>query len=358
MKVLFIARPDLYKVPGGDTVQMEGTAKYLRRLGVTVEIHAGYERADTGAYDLLHFFNIIDPEDLLGYALQTAKPYVISTIYVDYSEYDREHRKDLIGILSRVFPYHAIEYFKTLAKYFLKGEKLSSLQYLWRGHAGSIRYLLKHAACLLPNSEHEYQRLLHDFGMAKTYAVVPNAIDPDVFPARGNEEERKGVLCVARIEGRKNQLNLVRAMKDLPLELHLVGKTSPNQQAYAAQCKLEAGNNIFFHEQLDQQALAGLYRKAKVHVLPSWFETTGLSSLEAAAMGCNIVVSDKGDVKDYFGDLAYYCDPGDPGDIAQAVVRACEEPVKQELREKVFRDYTWEQAAQRTLEAYRMVLNR
>ncbi len=56
--------------------------------------------------------------------------------------------------------------------------------------------------------------------------------------------------------------------------------------------------------------------------MPSWFETTGLSSLEAAAMGCNIVITRKGDAYEYFGDYAYYCDPESPDSIFKAIEKA------------------------------------
>ncbi len=66
MKVAFIARTDLYRISGGDTVQIEGTAQALRQLGVTVDIHLSDEIINYNDYDLLHFFNIIDCEDILG----------------------------------------------------------------------------------------------------------------------------------------------------------------------------------------------------------------------------------------------------------------------------------------------------
>ncbi|MBK7308934.1 MAG: glycosyltransferase [Chitinophagaceae bacterium] len=56
----------------------------------------------------------------------------------------------------------------------------------------------------------------------------------------------------------------------------------------------EAAGNIVFAGRLTQTALANYYARARVHVLPSWFETCGLSSLEAAAMGCNIVITARG----------------------------------------------------------------
>ena len=43
--------------------------------------------------------------------------------------------------------------------------------------------------------------------------------------------------------------------------------------------------------------------EAKVNVLTSWIETPGLVSIAVYA-GCNIVVTDKGSVRDYFHDYA------------------------------------------------------
>jgi hypothetical protein len=39
---------------------------------------------------------------------------------------------------------------------------------------------------------------------------------------------RDCILCVARIEGRKSQLNLVKAVRNLPYKLVLIGKPAPN----------------------------------------------------------------------------------------------------------------------------------
>lgn len=357
MKVLFLARHDLYKNIGGDTIQVDATAKYLRLSGVTVDIKLSTDVIDYTGYELIHFFNIIDPEDILGHVLKSRKPYVVSTIYVDYSEYDKNHRQGLVGLLARWMPTASIEYLKTLAKYLLKGEKVSTPYFFLKGHKNSIQYILKHAKCLLPNSLSEYKRLAHDFGNEYPFEVIPNAIDKSIFVADDNDTERENmVLCVARLEGRKNQLNLIKALTDVNIKLLLIGKESDNQQGYVNQCRLVAGNNVTFLPFVSQPELIKYYKKAKVHVLPSWFETTGLSSLEAAAMGCNIVVADRGDVREYFGDLVYYCEPDKPESIAAAVNTALNAPAGKQLQEKVRTAYTWERAAEQTLKAYKRVL--
>ncbi|HSU27764.1 MAG TPA: hypothetical protein VLJ68_05240, partial [Chitinophagaceae bacterium] len=78
---------------------------------------------------------------------------------------------------------------------------------------------------------------------------------------------------------------------------------------------------------------------------------------EAAASFCNIVITDKGYTRDYFGEDAFYCDPGDPGSIYKAVENAAQSPLPEKLSEKIITRYTWEEAASVTLHAYKKVLN-
>ncbi|MEM9024987.1 MAG: glycosyltransferase family 4 protein, partial [Bacteroidota bacterium] len=343
MKVAFISRTTLYSGPGGDTVQMERTAAELRKLGVEVNIRLANERFNYGDYDLLHLFNVIRPADLLRHARASTVPYMLSTILVDYSEYDRSYRGPLTRTAIRVLGKDAIEFGKAGARWLRNGEALQSPSYLLRGHRKSIRYLAERAACLLPNSHSEYQRLFRDYGIEKPYRVIPNAIDPALFhatdapPASG----REGVLCVGRIEGYKNQLNLIRAVRDTPFALTVVGRAAPNHQHYARQCRAEAGNNVAFIEHLPQKELAALYRSHRVHALPSWFETTGLSSLEAAASGCQLVITNRGDQREYFRDDVHYCEPGDPASIRAAIEQAWHAPDSSALRDRVNSTCTW-----------------
>lgn len=358
MNVLFLARHDLFSNAGGDTIQVKSTAKYLSKLGVNVEIRLSNDQVDYSRYDLLHFFNIIDPEDLIGHVRKTNKPYVISTIYVNYREYDRNHRKGILGLLSRFLPYDTIEYIKILGKVLLTGEQVSSRWFFLKGYRRSVISLLKGASCLLPNSHSEYNRLVADYGVERPYRVIPNAIDREIFENKQDAAHHQdSVLCVARIEGRKNQLSLIRALKGTGLRLVLIGRASTNQNQYVQECMREADGAVTFIPTLTQAELLHYYREAKVHVLPSWFETTGLSSLEAAAMGCNIVVADKGDVKEYFKDFALYCDPADISSITEAVKKAAKQPVDPLFSEYVLNNYIWEKTAEQTLAAYNTVLN-
>lgn len=360
MKVLLIARNTLFTVPGGDTIQVIETAAHLRKLGIFAEVQLTGMVKDYKPYQLLHFFNIIRPCDILPHIRKSKLPFVVSPVFVDYSGYDKHMRKGLSGFLFRFLPPDTIEYLKNLLrKAVSKNKEPLPFQYLLRGHSRSVKSIALNAGYLLPNSENEYLRFQERYQIKVPYSVVPNGINSQLFKENGTDEERDPllVLCVARIEGIKNQLTLIKALNNTRYKLLLIGNAAPNQLSYYKKCRETAASNITFINHLPQDELLGYYRKAKVHILPSWFETTGLSSLEAAVMGCNIVVSKKGDVQEYFSDHAFYCDPSSPASILTAVEKASHSSVNPNLRTYILEHYTWEKAAQKTMEVYQKVLN-
>jgi glycosyltransferase involved in cell wall biosynthesis len=357
MRIAFIARSTLYEVHGGITVQVMETARHLRELGVDITVHLSDDKIDYASFDLLHFFDITRPANILYHIRKSGKPFVLSPVLIDYSEYDKQHRKGISGRVFRLFSADANEYIKAVSKWIMGKDKLPSRNYLWKGHRASINEILKSVSLLLPNSAKEYEQLKKVYATKKSYAIIPNGIDHQLFQLdRVVAKDEQLIVCAARIEGLKNQLNLVKAVRDTPFRLLLIGDAAPNQQSYYQRCRDAAGSNTIFLGRVTQEELKEYYRKAKVHVLPSWFETCGLSSLEAGAMGCNIVVSDKGFTREYFGDHAFYCDPGDVDSISRAIIKAAESPVVQKLQTSIAEQYTWRHAALETLRAYRKII--
>jgi glycosyltransferase involved in cell wall biosynthesis len=86
-------------------------------------------------------------------------------------------------------------------------------------------------------------------------------------------------------------------------------------------------------------------------------ETCGLSTMEAALMGCNVVITDKGDAREYYKDFACYCDHGSVESIRNALLRAYEKPADPLLREYILSNFSWEKTAGLTLSAYRSLVN-
>jgi len=369
MKVLMQSRTTLFSVPGGDTIQILKTKEYLEKLGIEVDISTELEPS-LEEYDLVHIFNLIRPQELYlqaKNAKRQRKKLVLSPIYVSYMDYDRVGSKGLRKILANILNPSQMEYLKIIARAIKNSEfHKGTINVIVKGYKKLQKNILNLTDIILPNSKSEMNRISREFGVRDlVFVIVPNGVDLNLFgnmhPEIKNKDLEKFkdcVLCVARIEGPKNQLNLVRAMMNLPYKLVLVGAVAPNHKAYFGKIKKEASKakNIYLLGEIEYSLLHQLYKLAKVHVLASWFETTGLSSLEAGIMGCNLVITDKGDTREYFRDYAIYCDPDSIESIQEAVVKAYESPFNPKLRELILRNFTWEKTAIKTLEAYNKIL--
>lgn len=366
MKVLFQTRTNLFEAPGGDMVQMLKTKEFLEKRGIQVDISLEFE-PDLSSYDLVHLFNLMEPQDIYRQMINAKKQdkkVVLSTIYGLYTEFERKARGGMFQKVANYLSPYQINYIKTIIKhYFEKRFHKGVFKMMFKGYYSLMKEIVDNTAVFLPNSFSEMQRVASEFNLKNyKFVSIPNAIDTSVFSEIDEQKENKFIkyknciVCAARIEGRKSTLNLVKAVKNTDYTLVLVGKESQNQKKYVQQVHENAGENVVFLGSIPHEELCDLYKVAKVHALVSWMETPGLSSLEAAAMGCNIVLTEKGDTRDYFEDYAFYCEPDDVKSILNAINKAYNSPVNPELKKKIINNYTWEKTAQETIKAYQMAL--
>ena len=357
MRILFISRKTIFLVPGGDTVQMVETANELKKMGVEVDIFDQQKEVDYMNYDLLHFFNLTRPADILFHTTKSDVPYVVSTIFVQYDFYKYLSPYSGMGLATRLVGLDGIEYLKTTLKHGLGKEKLIYFPYVWKGQKKSIQEVLINAEAILPNSASEAKRVSKSYGIEVAEYIVPNGINTQEFCFTEDTERVSNLLiCVGQIEPRKNQLNLIRAANQLDVSLVIIGNPAPNHRAYFEECKKVATEKVTFVTRVKQKQLIPYYLSSAIHILPSWFETTGLSSLEAAYLGCKIIVSPNGDTKDYFGDYATYCEPQSVQSIKEAIIGALKREFSDELKQVIESNFTWRKAAERTKECYQSIL--
>lgn len=357
-----ISRATLFLQPGGDTIQITKTAEYINKYeGVSVDVKTVNDNIDYSNYDLLHLFNICRPSDLLGIINKSKLPYVISTVFVDFSEAEKNHFKKSRLILSKLFGNNQLEYIKAIGRFLKKQEKITDYKYLVFGHKKSVKRIINKAELLLPNSESEYNRLYNCYGLKQKYYVIPNGIDLSVFKNDNLDDYqydkfKNSIISVGQITPVKNHLNLIQALNNTKYNVFIIGTPTLNATEYYNKCIETAADNINFIPKLKQEELSIIYSRAKVHVLASWFETTGLVSLEAAYLGCNIVITNRGDQMEYFGDNAFYCDPKDINSIRLAVDKAYSAKTNKEFKKKILTNYNWDITAQKTIKAYKEVI--
>lgn len=118
---------------------------------------------------------------------------------------------------------------------------------------------------------------------------------------------------------------------------------------------------VIFLGQVDPEPLQALYQNCKVFLFSSVLETCSVILIEALANGCAMACSNRSVVPEICGDAAIYFDPHCLEDIAQKILRLCEdESLNASLREKAksrAKNFSWEKAAAETLSFLEEVLN-
>lgn len=189
--------------------------------------------------------------------------------------------------------------------------------------------------------------------------IVPNGIDQKF--AKGDPNlfiEKYGVkdfvLQVGYIESRKNALTIIRAMKDLPYHLVLVGGWEMRDNDYVEQCKKEAGSNVTFtgHIDNDDPMLASAYAAAKVFVLPSFNEVMPLVVYEAGQAGCKLVLSNTFPCAELIRDYVRFAHPRRPEQFRTQILDALLEKENSHVREISLSMPTWQDITDQIIEIY------
>jgi glycosyltransferase involved in cell wall biosynthesis len=352
VKVLLWMVPEGRTVPGGHLVVLEQTVAALQRVGIHAVV--GFdERPDLSSYDVVNGVGLKPHQ--VRWCRKNDKPVALSTIYCS-PRYLRNVPGFSGGGLRRVagkartaLQFGASTFRGTLP------ERCDAYREVDRALAMSY----ESADLLLPNSPRQGVHLTEELRTTTPWHYVPYGVDRHTYDRSDSWRtplgDRKTVLYVGRFEPRKNQLGLLRALNDTEYRVVITGPQHPDHRAYWEECNREASPNVAILPRQELADLIELYAAARVHILPSWGETTGLVSLEAAVMGCNVVVSTQGYSDEYFGGLAWYCEPGDATSIRETVAAAYAAPWRGELREKVLDDFTWERTAEATAEGYAMI---
>lgn len=357
MKVLFQCRPNLFTLAGGDKIQIEHTRQELKHLGVEVEISTT-SKPNLTNIDIFHLFNpsLLALKPVLQ-AKQKKIPIAISTIHWDMKEY----YESMFTVNKEYFRLRPPHY---LTSYLTNQLRAIAYNCLWyKKNMKDIQRLFELADLLLPNSQTEIDHIKKYFSLSRqSFASIPNGIaieEEKISPSAffNTFKIKDFILCAGRLEYRKNQHLLLKALLDTNMPIVFIGNNQFNT-GYTSLCQALAKKrgNVHFIPHLNQNELYSAYLNARVHALVSWYETPGLANLEAGYLGCNLAVSDKGCTKEYFGTFAEYCDPKNLSSIKSAMMSAWNKPKNPGLKEYIKKHYTWKQAALATHNAYRSLL--
>lgn len=354
---------------GGPSVRVPQTAKHLQELGYDVQTGVDPDPAIKSAA-IVHGFNVWAPQsgvEMVRRVKTCGRPLVLSSIFLDLSERDLWHNQIPALFGRETDPDRIDRGLADLRENFRRDRAAGRVAIQGApGHHEYVREMVETADHVILLAENERRALSAIGAHPKAATVVRNAVDPGRFGAADPRlfAEAFGlkdyIICVARLETRKNQLMLLHALRDVDIPIVLVGHGE--DKVYLNLLHRHKRANVHFigriepNDPLLPSAIAG----ARVFVLPSWSEGAPLAALEAGASGTPMVLSDRSSEQEYFGDRARYCDPSDPASIRAAVLELYERPRADETREElkafVREHYGWSRYARETAEVYRRTL--
>ncbi|RFA17218.1 hypothetical protein B7R21_00280 [Subtercola boreus] len=183
-------------------------------------------------------------------------------------------------------------------------ERLWAEQRLVQDSAATIASTLEEARAIVQAYDAENGRV----------KIVPPGVDTGLFhpvrqvdgprifdwPAPVDEEKRRGILVLGRIQPLKGQDLAIRALAEIPAErrplLTIAGASTPGEKKYEKSLhtlvdELGLADDVVFAGTQTRDVAAELIRQSALLLIPSHSETFGLVALEAAASGTPVIAS-------------------------------------------------------------------
>lgn len=172
---------------------------------------------------------------------------------------------------------------------------------------------------VLVRSEFEKKYIIEGLGFAaEKCKVVP--LSCGIIPPASQQKKEPFCLHISLLsDERKNVKRLIQAAIKYKFRLVLAGKLRNQEEQARFKAWIGTADNIEYRGFISEEEKMELYSRAKVFALPSTNEGVGLVALEAAAMGCDIVITKLGGPHEYYQDKAKFVDPYSVDQIGKAV---------------------------------------
>jgi glycosyltransferase involved in cell wall biosynthesis len=208
---------------------------------------------------------------------------------------------------------------------------------------------------------------------------VPNFIDTDLFfpLPTSSVEQPFSVLYVGRLEPRKGAIVFAEALpfiagavpkaKFIFVGADRASRNGSSQQADLRQFFEQANLQrcVEFHDHASSEVFLSFYRRASIFVLPSLFENSPYTLLEAMACGKACVVSRAGGMPEIAveGVSGLFFESGNPQDLAEKVIGLLKDPERRKslgraARLRAEQEYGLNAGVEKTLAFYNAVLQK
>jgi glycosyltransferase involved in cell wall biosynthesis len=338
-RIAVISYPTLFQTAGGMAMKVRKTVEMLAAIGVDATLPNLVDDS-IADFDLVHVFGAFNSNDrIVTLAKGFSKPVVLSPILMPPFPPSMGLRAKLLD--------RAVGRFT--------GWTVGTTY-------GQIRDGLDAADKLIALGTAEKDVLTGSFGQPESkIVIVPNGVGEQFFAATPDLFRKKFatarpvVLHVGIVGDVKNQLGLVRALRDEDVEIVLAGPCSDHARPYLEQCLREGGAKVRYLGEFPHgdELLTSAYAAASVLAVPSTFEGMSNCVLEALAAGTPVVTT-KYHSWDYQADASTVVEvePTDPKAIRDAVCGLLSSPKASARCRAVVAPLSWTSVAHRVADVY------
>lgn len=329
MKIAFILSHAVLSPSNGIVSQALTWQKGLERLGHEVVLIDMWQKNDWASFDIIHFYGYsVYMRDLVN-GLVRINPNIVMSPILD--------------------PFYSINRLKLYARWGSSKLGLTNPYYVM----SSIKNKIK---LFLVRSEYEKEYMVKGFGVkADNCVVVPLSYNVTSI----NKPVKREPFCLhisLLMDDRKNVKRLIQAAIKYQFKLILGGRIHNEQDLKTLNSWIGNNKNIEYRGYLSTEEQMTLYSTAKVFALPSTNEGVGIVALEAAAMGCDIVITSLGGPKEYYNAMAKIVDPFSIDDIGKAVMQLINgETFQPVLKEYIHNNFSLQSVSKQLVSAYNLV---
>jgi len=278
-----------------------------------------------------------------------------------------------IWALSRKIPtvatiHHPITVDRRIAINSVRSFKKKLQHMRWYSFIGMQKRVARKLPRIITVSEFSKQDIIEEFKIPENrFSVVPNGINTSIFypiPEIKREPDRIIVTNSADMP-LKGLYYLLQAVHDISskrdIRLTVIGQPKENGGVVKLIEKLGIGHLIDFTGRISDEEFVKQYARASIAIVPSVYEGFGLPVGEAMACGIPVISTTGGALPEVAGDAAVLVPPKDPAALAKAIIDLLSDPERAEKLGKagykrVMEQFTWKNAAEKTVEAYRETL--
>ncbi len=298
----------------------------------------------------LEKFDVIHDNQCLGYGLLLMKRFKIPVIATIHHPPSIDRDIDVAQAKGWWMKFKMMRWYSFLTMQRLVSRRIDRILAVSHSSAGEIKRCFK-----VPQDK---------------LRVVYNGVDGTLFKRDDSVlKEPNSLIMVGGVSRMKGLLYLLKALQllrdEIKVKLTVVGR-APVDSEHASSLVEEYGleDRVTFRGRISAEELVRQYSAAEIAVAPSLYEGFGFPAAEAMSCQVPVIATRAGalpEVTGEDGEVGMLVPPADPDALATAIKRLLgDEPLRKRMgaagRKRVERNFTWRQAAKKTVEVYQELL--